>query len=210
MQEERMQQASMHQEPAPRSARETPVPQARTGPGPADAMDGMEGTAGDAQPAGRAVVTYMTMELAVAVLLAALALTVIWSNYRIGAGWTDDGPQAGYFPLRIGIIILAATLAVAIQALRKQDRRAFVHTHELRQVAVVLLPLIVYVGVIKALGIYVASALFIAGFMRGVGKYPLWKGLPLAVAIMALLFWVFEMKFLVPLPKGPLENMLGY
>ncbi|ANN67138.1 tripartite tricarboxylate transporter TctB family protein [Bordetella bronchialis] len=162
------------------------------------------------RPGSRAVVSYMAMELAVAVLLAALAATVIWSNYIIGAGWTDDGPQAGYFPMRIGIIILIATAAVAIQALRKRDRRAFVHLDELRQVGVVLVPLVVYVALIHFLGIYVASALFVAAFMRWVGKYPLWKGLPLAVAIMMVLFWVFEMKFLVPLPKGPLENLLGY
>jgi putative tricarboxylic transport membrane protein len=164
----------------------------------------------DKQPAGRAVVTYMTMELAVAALIAALAAVVVWSNYSIGAGWTEDGPQAGYFPMRIGIIILAATAAVAIQAARKGDRRAFVHAHELRQVAVVLLPLIAYVGLIQVLGIYVPSILFVAGFMRWVGKYPLWKGIPLAVAIMAVLFWVFEVKFLVPLPKGPVESWFGY
>jgi hypothetical protein len=161
-------------------------------------------------PVSRAVVSYMTMELVVAALLAALAVTVIWSNCTIGAGWTDDGPQAGYFPMRIGIIILAATAAVAVQALRKRDPRPFVHVDQLRQVCVVLVPLAIYVGLIRFLGIYVASAIFVAAFMRWVGKYPLWKGLPLAVAIMAVLFWVFEMKFLVPLPKGPLESLFGY
>lgn len=162
------------------------------------------------EQASRGVVTYMAMELAVAAALAIFALVVIWSNASIGAGWTDDGPRAGYFPMRIGVIMLVATVAVAIQALRKRDRRPFVHAHELRQVFVVLLPLIVYVGLIQLLGIYVSSALFVAGFMRGIGKYPLWKALPLAVVIMAVLFWVFEVKFLVPLPKGPVEALLGY
>jgi hypothetical protein len=162
------------------------------------------------QAEGRAVVTHMTMELAVAAALAVFAIVVIWSNYSIGAGWADDGPRAGYFPMRIGIIILAATVAVAIQALRKRDRRPFVHAHELRQVAVVFVPLAIYVGLIQVLGIYVSSAVFVAAFMRGIGKYPLWKGIPLAVAIMAVLFWVFEVQFLVPLPKGPVEALFGY
>ncbi|ARP89769.1 small permease of tripartite tricarboxylate transporter [Bordetella genomosp. 9] len=162
------------------------------------------------QGSSRPAVSYMTMELVVAVVIAALAATVIWSNYTIGAGWTEDGPQAGYFPMRIGILILAATVAVAIQALHRRDRRPFVHVGELRQVCVVLVPLALYVALIHFLGIYVASALFVAGFMRAVGKYPLWKGLPLAAAVMAVLFWVFEMKFLVPLPKGPLESLFGY
>jgi hypothetical protein len=112
--------------------------------------------------------------------------------------------------MRIGVIILAATIAVAIQALRKRDRRPFVHVHEMRQIAVVLVPLVVFVGLIQVLGIYVSSVIFVSAFMRWVGKYPLWKGIPLALAIMLVLFWVFEMKFLVPLPKGPVEHWLGY
>jgi putative tricarboxylic transport membrane protein len=31
-----------------------------------------------------------------------------------------------------------------------------------------------------------------------------------AVVMSALIFWLFEMQFKVPLPKGPLEAWFGY
>ncbi|MCK7500079.1 MAG: hypothetical protein MZW92_64435 [Comamonadaceae bacterium] len=37
---------------------------------------------------------------------ASSALVVIVDSRRIGAGWADDGPQAGYFPFYIGLMHL--------------------------------------------------------------------------------------------------------
>jgi putative tricarboxylic transport membrane protein len=160
-------------------------------------------------PSGTAV-TMRTAELVVGVLLVALGLTVIISNYELGAGWADDGPEAGYFPFRLGIIITIASFVVIVQAYLKNDRSAFVERDQLKLVATVLLPLIVYIGAIKLIGIYVASALFIGIFMMAIGKFSWWKALLTGVGTSAVLFWVFEMAFKVPLPKGPLEQLFGY
>jgi hypothetical protein len=72
------------------------------------------------------------------------------------------------------------------------------------------IPMLVYVAGIALLGIYVASALLIAFFMIRHGRYrwPLTAAVSLGVPI--LLFLVFERWFLVPLPKGPLEALVGY
>ena len=161
-------------------------------------------------PAAPAAITVRTAEIAVALLIAAGAAVVMVSNYQIGAGWASDGPQAGYFPLRIGAIIFVACLAVLWQAWRTNSQDTFVTWPQLRQVAVILVPLTVYIGLIKFFGIYVASAIFIAGFMRVIGKFPWWRAALTAVAINAALFWIFEMQFRVPLPKGPLEAVFGF
>ncbi|MNO06483.1 Tripartite tricarboxylate transporter TctB family protein [compost metagenome] len=63
---------------------------------------------------------------------------------------------------------------------------------------------------IGLLGIYVASAIFIVGFMVWVGKSSWLKALLIGVGINVMLFWIFEIQFRVPLPKGPLEAALGY
>ena len=149
-------------------------------------------------------------ELVVGVLVAAFALLAIVSNYQLGAGWADDGPQAGYFPLRMGIAILIASIVVIVQAVRKNDRSAFVERAQLKLVAIVLVPLTVHIASIQLIGIYVASAVFIGLFMTLVGKFAWWKSAVTGVAINLVLFWVFEMMFMVPLPKGPLERLLGY
>ena len=74
----------------------------------------------------------------------------------------------------------------------------------------VLLPLAAYVAVLGFIGIYVASAVYVALFMWRFGRYPLVRGAIVGVAIAVVLFLMFEVWFLVPLPKGPVESLLGY
>jgi uncharacterized membrane protein len=63
---------------------------------------------------------------------------------------------------------------------------------------------------ITPLGLYIASALYIAFYMRWVGRHG-WAAVALcAIGIPLLVFVVFETWFLVPMPKGPLEAWLGY
>jgi len=156
------------------------------------------------------VITIRTVELIVGVLLAAFGMLVIWTNYQLGAGWADDGPKAGYFPFRMGLFILIASIAVIVQAILKNDRSCFIEKEQLRQVAVVFIPLLAYVAALQMIGIYVASALFIGLFMRWVGKFSWWKAAAVGIGFNLVLFWVFEVQFMVPLPKGPLESFFGY
>ena len=86
----------------------------------------------------------------------------------------------------------------------------FAEWSQLRQVLSVLVPTIVYVALVPYLGIYVASALLIAFFMRWFGKLCVAIAVAVAIAVPVLTFLMFEIWFLVPLPKGPLESLLGY
>ena len=150
-------------------------------------------------------------EVAVAVLLQVIAVMVIVDSIRVGTDWAEDGPKAGYFPFYIGLLLFAAATWVLINALRggKSDP-PFATREELTRVVSMFIPMLVYVAGIALLGIYVASALLIAFFMIRHGRYrwPLTAAVSLGVPI--LLFLVFERWFLVPLPKGPLEALVGY
>jgi putative tricarboxylic transport membrane protein len=157
-----------------------------------------------------AAITIRTTEIIIGVLLAIFALVVIASNYQLGAGWADDGPEAGYFPMRMGVVILIASIAVVVQAVRANDRSAFVEREQLKLVATILIPLIVYVATIQFIGIYVASALFIGIFMMAIGKFNWWKSLVVGAGTNLVFFWIFEIAFKVPLPKGPLEHLFGF
>jgi putative tricarboxylic transport membrane protein len=159
---------------------------------------------------GQGGISVRAMELVVALCLLAGALVVIWSNYSIGAGWAPDGPEAGYFPLRVGAIILVCSVLVAFQALRADNQAIFATWQQLRQVCVILVPLTVYVSLIGVLGIYVASSVFMVGFMVWIGKSRWYRAVLIGVGVNAVLFWIFEIQFRVPLPKGPIEAMLGY
>jgi putative tricarboxylic transport membrane protein len=130
---------------------------------------------------------------------------------RLGARWGEDGPQAGYFPFYIGLLVcLSAAINLAMALVNRRDaERIFVEWHKQRLVLAVLVPAAIYVAAISWTGIYVASAIFIAFFMRWLGKYPWWKVAAVSIGTMVVFFLIFESWFKVPLPKGPLENLLG-
>ena len=73
-----------------------------------------------------------------------------------------------------------------------------------------LVPTAIYVALIPWIGIYVASALFIAVFMRWLGQYGWGLVAAISLGVPLVTFVVFEKWFLVPLPKGPIEAYLGY
>lgn len=68
----------------------------------------------------------------------------------------------------------------------------------------------IYGVAIFYVGIYVASAALVLWFMRGLGGFSLRQAVPVAAALVLLAFFVFEIWFLVPLPKGPVEQALGF
>ena len=151
------------------------------------------------------------VELGVALALMALALVVIGDSLRVGAGWAEDGPKAGYFPFYIGMALLGASGWTAFTQLRRWQRiEVFAERAQLRSVAAVMGPMVVHVLLIKVIGLYVASALLIGWFMHRHGEHRLVTKLVVPVAVPLVVFVVFERWFLVPLPKGPLEALFGY
>lgn len=162
--------------------------------------------------AGRAALGQKSAEVAVALLFFVLGAIVIADSVRLGIGWQEvHGPRPGYFPFYIGLILCAASLVNAVRALmvRGADNTAFVEVGQLKLVLSVLVPTMLYAVLVTWIGIYVSSVLFIAFFMRWLGKYAWWKVAGVSLATVVVLYFVFEKWFKVPLPKGPLENLLG-
>lgn len=151
-------------------------------------------------------------ELVTALVLMALAALVIVDSLRVGIGWADDGPQSGYFPFYIGLLLALASGWIFLSQLLHWKRAdpEFAERSQIALVIAVLVPMAVYVGLIFVLGIYLASALLIAYFMLRYGKYKLQLTLPVAIGVPLVFFLVFERWFLVPLPKGPIETLLGF
>jgi putative tricarboxylic transport membrane protein len=161
----------------------------------------------DAQPAFR----QRTAEIAVAGFIFLLGAIVMVDSVRLGARWGEDGPQAGYFPFYIGLILCASSVVnlLLVVLSRRDEDRTFVRVGQLKLVLTVLVPSAIYVALIGWIGIYVASAVFVAFFMRWLGKYPWWKVAAVSVGNSVVFFLIFEIWFKVPLPKGPFEALLG-
>lgn len=162
---------------------------------------------------GRSLVTNHTMEIATALSIIAFSGVVIVSNYRLGAGWGPSGPESGYFPFYVGVLLFISGAAILIGELFKRSAavsESFVDSRPFLRVLRILIPSVIYVVAIAYVGIYVASAVFIAFFMIWLGHYNFIVAAAIGVAFAVALFIIFEIWFLVPLPKGPLEVWLGY
>jgi hypothetical protein len=162
--------------------------------------------------AARKGLSHSAADAITAIVIFIVGVVVMWDNYKIGAGWASDGPESGYFPFRIGVLLCLASAVVAIRSLfgKQKSQAVFVSWERFKLVLQVLLPTALYVLAIQFLGIYVASTLFIGAFMRVMGKSSWLKVLTVSLGVSAVLFWMFEIQFMVPLPKGPLEALFGY
>jgi putative tricarboxylic transport membrane protein len=163
------------------------------------------------EPAGRSAFSLRTAEIGIALLFMLFAGLVIFDSVRQGARWLAEGPQPGYFPFYLGVIVALASTVTLVRALLMPAARnkPFVQVGQLKLVLSVLVPSAVYVALVGWIGIYVSAVLFVALFMRWLGKYPWWKVGVVSVGHSVALFFIFEIWFLVPLPKGPLERLLG-
>ena len=160
-------------------------------------------------------------DLVTAAAFILLGAVVIADALRLGVGWGSDGPKSGFFPFWLAVFMVAASTLIVLQAVRERSTRPFVTREQLRPVLAVLLPatgLVVLTGgitigetrLLPGLGLYVASALYLAFYMRWVGGHAWLTTALLSLGIPLVTFIIFERWFLVPMPKGPLEAWLGF
>jgi len=159
------------------------------------------------------VISIRVMDIITALLFLAVGLTVMIGSLKLGASWGSDGPEAGYFPFYISLIIMLSSSVTLYQAAivdKEKKAESFVSRESFKQVMAVLLPAIVFVLGVQLIGIYVSSVFYIAIFMVWLGKYPIWKAIVVSVGVSAALYLMFEFWFQVPLPHGSLFNPLEF
>jgi hypothetical protein len=157
------------------------------------------------------VATTGRVEIVTYVLLIALALVLGYDNVRSGAGWAEDGPQSGYLPFYLCVILGGASVfGLVIAFVKRADgAKAFVTRDQFRRVMQVFVPTLLFCAAMQWLGLYVASFLLVAGFMRFVGGIAWWKSLLTSVLFALAMFVTFDVAFDVLMPKGPVEALFG-
>ena len=161
------------------------------------------------QEDGRAV-SVRVMEIVVAAMMLVVGAVVAIDSYRLGASWSDDGPQSGYFPFRIGLIICLCSVLILVQSMRLGASHSFVDRQAVKRVFAVLVPAAVYVLAFHLFGIYVSSAIYILLFMMRLGGYKILVSAAVGVGVSAFVFLMFEVWFKVPLHKGSLFDPLSF
>jgi putative tricarboxylic transport membrane protein len=159
-----------------------------------------------------AVVGTRSADVVVYLMLLGFAALLGFDNWRTGMSWEADGPQAGYFPFYLSILLAAASLYGLVHKLLIESGpgEPFVTGQQLRRVMQVFVPTLLFCVFMQWLGLYVASFVLITGFMWLVGRIALWKALVTGFLFSVIMFITFDIAFDVIMPKGPLEAAFGY
>ena len=161
----------------------------------------------------QAVVSRFAMEIGTASILLVIGVFATLGSLEFEIGWDPvAGPQPGYFPFYIGLIIMASSSIVVLQTImaRRDQVLIFLTREQAGRIAAFFLPVIVFVALCSVLGIYVATTLYLLFTMLVQGRYRLPLALAVSLGTSASFFVLFELVFKQPLLKGPLEAWFGF
>jgi len=159
-------------------------------------------------------------EIGTALVTGALGVAAIVGAVQLGHGWSDHGPEAGYFPFWVSVVLIGASLwnlgraVIAARAERAPDplddpQDPFLPRDHLRRIAVFLGAMAAFVVGMLLLGFYVATVLYVAWNAWKQGGFRLAFGLAVGAVFALSLYLIFEVIFQIPLLKGPIEPLLG-
>jgi putative tricarboxylic transport membrane protein len=151
-----------------------------------------------------------TADIVTASVLMLLGGVVLYDAVRLGIGWGTDGPRSGFFPFWLALVMVITCALILAQAAWRSPVRPFATRAQAGSVLKVLWPAAAMVVLMQVTGLYVAAAVYVGFYMRWIGHHRWLTVVAIAVSIPVLTFVIFETWFLVPMPKGPLEDWLGY
>ena len=149
------------------------------------------------------------VEVGMALAGAAFGGIVVVGALRHDVGWGPTGPGAGYFPLRIGLLLMGVATLLLLRAFWVSTSARFAEAGSLRRVAALLLPTAIFAASIVPLGAYLTMFSYLLWMARFQARRGWPVALALAIGMPAALFLLFETWLGVPLAKGPLEEALG-
>ncbi len=160
----------------------------------------------------RTVLSRSTLGLATALATMAFGAVISYGALEHSIGWSERGPETGYFPFRMGVIIMLASLVTLVQtAMRRgvEKGEAALTAEQGVRVAKFFVPMLAFLAATSVAGIYVAMMLYLFIVMIWQGGYRLPAALAVSLGSALSFYWLFERWLQVPLKKGPLEAWLG-
>ena len=152
-------------------------------------------------------------EFVMAVVMALFSLYLMWKSAELPVGWIpDEGPGGGAFPFWLGAGMLVCSLWILVRWFRRtsevsRSSEAYFDSRALTLFLIVGGSLTVMIGSIHLVGVYGAVPLFLAFYMRYLGRHgwPTTGAVALTTPIVA--FFFFEIALNITLPKGLTEPL---
>jgi hypothetical protein len=142
-------------------------------------------------------------EFAVALFLGIIGLTAVYQSIDLGPGWGESGPQPGFLPFSLGMIMAVASVVIVLQAVSKADGGTiFEQKEEIIELVRVGLPMAVAGVLVETVGFYMMVVAYSAGFIIWYGRHRWYKVIPLAILFAFVLFQALENFFRIFMPKS--------
>jgi putative tricarboxylic transport membrane protein len=141
-----------------------------------------------------------------AVLLLAFAVAFSAGALKYYSWWGSGGPGSAFLPFWLGLVMALLAVMMLIRNLKeKNPGEAWLPRGEgLRHMLVVLGMTIVFVALLKVVGMILGTALYLAALIRYLGRHRWWLTVAIAVAAAGFNWLVFVHWLRVPFPEGML------
>ncbi len=149
-----------------------------------------------------------------ALVILAIGLVAVLDARRYGIfGWGAAGPEPGLYPFLLGGGVIVGSLMILGQAYLRSPRdepdEAFIPPGALKPILCVAIPAALMLFLTEFIGLYLASGLYLAVYMRWIGKYRWITVAAYSILIPLAGYIMFEKWFLIPVPEGSLTSRLG-
>lgn len=152
-------------------------------------------------------------ELVMALVMAVFSIYLMWKSAELPVGWIpEEGPGGGAFPFWLSAGMLICCIAILFNWFRRssppsQSDEPYMDKETLQLVGVVAVSLTLMIGAIHVIGVYFSLPIFMAFYMRLLGRHS-WKIIGCFVVLTPMVtFFFFEIALLKTLPKGFTEPL---
>lgn len=147
--------------------------------------------------------TYKWVDVGAAIGLLVLGAVVLRESIELGPGWGASGPDAGFFPFWLTVLMLIGTLGVIWYAFRKPDERPFFEVNqEVTDLLRVGVPIAAATTLIPWAGMYVTAGLYLGFFMFWYGNFRWYWSLAGAILLPAVLWIMLREGFNISMPMS--------
>lgn len=154
------------------------------------------------------------VELGIAICLLLLSALLVWESLRLGPGWGPSGPEPGFFPFSLTILMILGVLGVLYINVHRQPNQEpfFKASEEVEDLLKVGVPIAIAVFAIRWLGIYVTAGLYLALFMAWYGKFRWYQALAGGIILPVVMWLVLREGFNIAMPMSALykQNILPF
>ncbi len=152
-------------------------------------------------------------ELVMAVVMAILSLALMWKSAELPIGWIpDEGPGGGAFSFWLAAGMLVCCIVIVVRWFRgtsppSRSTEPYMDARTLKLFLVGAGSLTAMIAAMHIIGTYGAVPLFLAFYMRYMGRHSWLTTGSVAAAAPVFAFFFFEILLNITLPKGMTEPL---